>query len=45
MIHFPEWIASGVLGSAETSKIQADVCESWVRVSGGDAEFIKTRRS
>ena len=34
-----------MLGSVETSKIQADVSESWVRVSGGDAEFIKTRRS
>ena len=45
IIHSLEWIASGMLGSVETSKIQANVCESWVRVSGGGAEFIKTPRS
>ena len=33
-----------MLGSAETSKI-AGGSESWITVSRGDAEFIKTRRS
>ena len=45
IIHSLKSIASGMLDSAETSKIQADVSENWVEVSGCDAEFIKTRRS
>ena len=43
--HSLKSIASGMLDSAETPKIQADVSENWVRVSGGDAEFIKESRS
>ena len=38
-------IANGMLGSAGTSKIQADVSENWATVSGGDAEFMKESRS
>ena len=45
IIHSLRLIASGMLGSAETSMIQADVSENWVRVSGGDAEFIEENRS
>ena len=44
-IHSLKSIESGTWGSAETSQIEVDVCDSWVRVSGGDTEFIKTRRS
>ena len=39
IVHSLKSIASGLLGSAEASKIQADVSENWVTVSGGDAEF------
>ena len=45
ILHTLKWITGGMLGSAETSRIQADVSENWAAVSGGDAEFIKTRRS
>ena len=45
IIHSLEPIASGMLGIDVTSKIQADESENWVRVSGGNAEFIKKRRS
>ena len=43
--HSSKSFTSGMLGSAETIKIQAGVSENWATVSGGDAEFIKTRRS
>ena len=45
IFHSPKSITSGMLGSAETSKFQAGVAGNWVTVSGGDAEFIKSRRS
>ena len=45
MNHSPKSITSGMLGSAETSKIQAGVAENWLKVSRGDAEFTKSRRS
>ena len=45
IIHSLKPITSGMLGSVEVSTIQADVSETWVTVSGGDAEFIKKRRS
>ena len=45
IIHSLEPIASGMLGIDVTSKTQADESENWVIVSGGDAEFIKKRRS
>ena len=38
-------ITSGMLGSAETSKFQAGVAGNWLKVSRGDAESIKSRRS
>ena len=44
IIHSLKSIAGGMLGSAETSKIQADVPKNWVTVVGGDAEFIKKSR-
>ena len=43
--HSPKSFRSGMLVIDETSKIQAGVSENWVTVSGGDAEFIKSRRS
>ena len=45
VIHSVKSFTSGMLGIAETSKIQAGVAEYWVTASGGDAEFIKKRRS
>ena len=45
IFHSPKSITSGMLGSAETSKFQAGVAGNWVTVSGGDAEFTKSRRS
>ena len=41
VIHSLKSIASGMLGNAETPKIQADVSVNGVTVSGGDAEFIR----
>ena len=43
--HSPKSFTSGMLASAETSKIQAGVSKNGVTVSGGDAEFIKSSRS
>ena len=43
IIHCPKSNPSGMLGSAETS--EAGASQTWVTVSGGDAEFMKTRRS
>ena len=45
IIHSLKSFTGGRLGSAETSRIQSEMSEYSVTVSGGDAEFIKKRRS
>ena len=44
IIHSLMSISSGMLASAETSKIQADVSANWVSVSRGDGEFDPKRQ-